>query len=85
MSISSIARYLKMAKTTVGRRILKIGQRIPHPLLSETNQVYEVDEMQTYIGRRQISCYVYITYAINRITKAVADFIIGPPYKRYNW
>ncbi|MBP6025698.1 MAG: IS1 family transposase [Ferruginibacter sp.] len=81
MSISSIARYLKMAKTTVGRRILRISQRIPYPILSETNQIYEVDEMQTYIGRRQISCHVYITYAINRITKTVADFIIGPRTK----
>jgi len=81
MSISSIARYLKMAKTTVGRRILKISHRIPYPMLSETNQIYEVDEMQTYIGRRQISCHVYITYAINRITKTVADFIIGPRTK----
>ena len=33
--------------------------------------------MQTYIGCRHVSCHVYITYAINRITKVVTGFIIG--------
>ena len=77
MSISSIARYLHMAKTTVGRRLLKISQGITTTIFTETNQIYEVDEMQTYIGRRHTSCHVYITYAINRITKIIAGFIIG--------
>jgi IS1 family transposase len=77
MSISSIARYLQLAKTTVRRRIYKISQTIIPPAISETNQVYEVDEMHTYIGRRHSSSYVYITYAINRATKVVTGFIIG--------
>ena len=48
MSISSIARYLQMAKTTEQRRILIIASGISEPELTETNQVYEVDEMQTF-------------------------------------
>lgn len=81
MSISSISRYLHLPKTTVARRIYKIGQLIKPPVYNETNQVYEVDEMHTYIGRRRISCYVYITYAINRVTKKIAGFVIGPRSK----
>gem|GEM_PF-5151849 len=57
--------------------IYKISQTILPPILSETNLIYEVDEMQTYIGRRHRSCYVYITYAINRITKMITGFVIG--------
>lgn len=60
MSISSIARYLQMAKTTVSRRILKLGQNISAPVVKESNQIYEADEMQTFIGRRHRSCHVYI-------------------------
>jgi len=51
MGISSIGRYLQIAKTTVRRRILLISQKLAAPVFSETNQVYEVDEMQTFIGR----------------------------------
>jgi IS1 family transposase len=39
--------------------------------------VYEVDEIQTYIGRNHPSCYKYITYALNRTTKLIIDFIVG--------
>lgn len=77
MGISSISRYLQIAKTTVRRRILIISNKLSPPDFSEINQVYEVDEMQTFIGRNHPSCYVYITYAINRVTKKVIDFVVG--------
>jgi insertion element IS1 protein InsB len=77
MGISSIGRYLHIAKTTVRRRILIISKKITVPPLYEINQVYEVDEMQAFIGRNNPSCYVYITYAINRFTKTVVDFVVG--------
>ncbi|HWR32010.1 MAG TPA: IS1 family transposase [Chitinophagaceae bacterium] len=79
MGISSISRYLCIAKTTVRRRILLISVKLqsPEPELSEINQVYEVDEMQTFIKRNHPSCYTYITYAINRVTKKVIDFVVG--------
>ena len=81
MSISSIGRYLQIAKTTVRRRILLISRKIITPVYSETNQVYEVDEMQTFIGRNHPSCYTHISYAINRATRKVIDFIAGPRTK----
>ena len=37
--------------------------------------MYEVDEMQTYIGRKANKCW--IIYAIDRKTKEVIDFCIG--------
>jgi IS1 family transposase len=77
MSISSISRYLHIAKTTLRRRLLLISKTIAAPCLSEANQVYEVDEIQTYVGRNHPSCYKYITYALNRSTKSVIDFIVG--------
>jgi IS1 family transposase len=81
MSISSISRYLKIAKTTVCRRIFKLSQTITTPHVIETGQVYEVDEMQTYIGRRDLDCRIYITYAINRATKEIIGFVTGPKTK----
>lgn len=77
MSISSIGRYLHIAKTTVRRRLLLISKTIATPIFTEAKQVYEVDEMQTFIGRNHPSCYKYITYAINRTTKSIIDFIVG--------
>lgn len=77
MGISSIGRYLHIAKTTVRRRVLLISKKLIAPPHFETNQVYEVDEMQAFIGRNHPSCYVYITYAINRVTKKVIDFVVG--------
>ena len=55
MGISSIGRYLHIAKTTVRRRILIISKRLTAPHLLETNQVYEVDEMQAFIFSRPYS------------------------------
>jgi len=77
MGISSISRYLQIAKTTVRRRILLVSQKLNPAEISETTQVYEVDEMQTFISRNHPSCYTYITYAINRATKQVIDFVVG--------
>lgn len=77
MGISSMGRYLQIAKTTVRRRIWLISQKLAAPVFSETNQVYEVDEMQTFIVRNHPSCYANITYAINRATKRVISFVAG--------
>ena len=77
MGISSISRYMHIPKTTVRRRILLISNKLSPPVFSEINQVYEVDEMQTFIGRNHPSCYAYISYAINRVTKKVIHFVVG--------
>jgi IS1 family transposase len=45
------------------------------PVHTETKQVYELDEVYTYIGKKTNPCY--IIYAINRTTKQVIDYICG--------
>lgn len=77
MGISSMSRYLKIPKTTVRRRILIISNKLLPPIYSEANQVYEVDEMQTFIRKNEPTCYSYITYGINRTTKQIIGFVVG--------
>ena len=76
MSISSISRYLHIPKTTICRRILKISRSIHPPAFIETNQVFEVDEMYVLIVRKAANP-TYISYAIDRHTKKVIDFVVG--------
>lgn len=77
MSISSISRIIKVSKTTVMRRILEASQQLSKPVINESKQEYEVDEMCTFVGNRKNHNYTYITYAINRHTNQIIDFIIG--------
>jgi len=77
MGISSMSRFLKIPKTTIRRRILIISNKLSPPKYAETNQVYEVDEMQTFVRKNEPSCYNYITYAINRTTKQIITFVAG--------
>lgn len=83
MSISSMSRYLQIPKTTVRRRILLISRKLRPPVLQESGQKYEVDEVQTFIGRNHPSCYTYISYAINRATRKVVDFVVGSRSKEW--
>lgn len=77
LGISSISRLINMPKTTVRRKILKIAEDIQPPVYTETNQKYEVDELQTFVIRNHTSCYTYVAYAINRVTKKIIDFVVG--------
>jgi IS1 family transposase/transposase-like protein len=75
VGISGIGRILKISKSNVINRIRKIAACLVQPTFNETKQEYEVDEMYTYIKDKSIGCY--ITYALNRATKRVTDFIVG--------
>ena len=77
MSISSIARIMKVSKTTVQRRLLVAANKLQKPNTQETAQEYEVDELCTFIGNKRDYNYTYITYAINRHTRQIVDFAIG--------
>jgi len=46
---------------------------INRPVIDEINQSYEVDELHTKVNKQRCC----ITYAINRKTKQVIDFVIG--------
>jgi insertion element IS1 protein InsB len=75
VSISSISRILTIPRTSVKRRIERMARRKTKPVFTESGQVYEVDELYTYIGRKSNPCYVM--YAINRKTKQVINFVCG--------
>lgn len=77
VGIRSMSRILGYSEATIIRRILYLASKITRPIYSENNQVYEVDEMWTYVGKNDPSCYSWITYAINRRTNAVIDVAFG--------
>jgi len=68
VGISSLSRLLHYSKSTILRRIECLGSKVLKPRLFECNQVYEVDEMWTYVSNCQERNVKWITYAINRAT-----------------
>lgn len=77
MSIRSISRYLAISLGNVINLIRKIAFSLHKPILIESNEEYEIDELCTYIGKNVPSNYCWITYAINRKTKQVVDWFVG--------
>jgi len=75
--VRDISRILGISKTTVNKKIFQISKEIKRPFLWEFGQVYEMDEIHLKINKR-IIC---IAYAINRKTKQVIDFVVGPKTK----
>jgi len=72
--IRSIGRLLMIGKSTVLRRIIRIAFKIMRPQIS-FGQTYELDELCTYIKRKEKQCW--IVYALRRNTKEVIDFTVG--------
>ena len=75
VGISSTARLLCISKTTVIKRIKYMASLISKPIFNEKNQYYEVDEMRVVVGCKKKEAW--ITYAINRHTKKVINFVVG--------
>ena len=65
---------VKLAPSTVCRRIVKISQSIEKPTLF-FNKLYELDELCTYVGKK--SKRIWIAYALRRDTKEIVDFVVG--------
>jgi IS1 family transposase/transposase-like protein len=77
IGISSLSRFLKYSKPTIVRKIKDLSSKVKRPVLLERNQIYEVDEMKTYIRGCSDKHAVWVTYALNRKTKQVVDFVVG--------
>ena len=73
--IRSIARILTISNSTVLRRILKIGRSIKRSNPISLGQIYQVDELFTYIGNKNHR--VCIAYSLNLETGEVIDIIVG--------
>ncbi len=75
VGIRGTARVLKISVTTVIKRIKKFAACIDKPFINLCGRVIELDEMWTYM--RNKSTELWITYAIDRKSKEVIDFIVG--------
>jgi insertion element IS1 protein InsB len=80
VSVRGIARVLKISANTVLVQIVRAAKNIPKPAVVMNQQVVEVDELRTYIGKKDIQ--YWIAYALNRITGQVIDFVIGKRTKQ---
>jgi IS1 family transposase len=77
MSINSISRFLHLAATSVRRRILKVSCQLGCPLTDFGKRTFEIDELYTYVVSNGKTNPLYVTYALDRKTRIVADFVIG--------
>ncbi len=75
VGILSTSRLLSISKTTVINRIKHMSKLVKNPIIQEFNQYYEVDEMKVVVEYKQNESW--LTYAINRDTKQVIDFVVG--------
>ena len=75
VGIRGISRVLSIAKGTVSSRIQLLAKGIGPSSPEEKNVTLEVDELWTYIGRKENE--YWIAYALNRQTRQVVDFVIG--------
>jgi insertion element IS1 protein InsB len=75
VGIRGIGRVLKIAAGTVLNRIKAIAAGISKPPTSLHQSAFEVDELWTYIGRKDNE--YWLAYALNKTTRKVIDFVIG--------
>jgi len=73
--IRGISRILKIGVNTVLRRIRKIASGIVRPSIVKDDSTFEVDELWTYIGRKDNE--YWLAYALDKATGKVMDFVIG--------
>lgn len=73
--ISSIGRLIGIAKSSVARVMKSMAREAVPPVINESGQEYEIDELQTYVARKANP--VYIMYAINKQSNQVIHCIVG--------
>lgn len=70
-----MSRILQLPKSSVQMLLARASSRIQKPDRKEHKQIFELDELYTYIGNKCKPCY--IIYAINRSTGEIIDFVTG--------
>lgn len=75
VGINGISEFTGISKANVVNKIDKIASKIKAPFIQEDQQVYEVDEMHTFIKNKKTPCY--IIYALNKRTGQIIDFAVG--------
>ncbi len=74
LGIRSTARILKISTTTLLKRIVLIARNIKPPVIA-MHKIYEVDEMRSYIKRKDK--LIWIVYALERESKTVVSMHVG--------
>lgn len=82
MGIRSMSRILGYSHGTIIRKLLHLASKVKKPFYLENNQIYEVDEMWTFVGRKDMSHSSWITYAINQKTNQIIDVAFGSRNKK---
>lgn len=77
VGIRGIARILHITASSVVRYLRMLASKIIRPLPEESDQEYEVDEVQTYVGKNISEQRIYIMYAINKHTRKVIYYLVG--------
>ena len=80
VGITATSRLLSISKTTVIKRLKMMAALVVKPDIVESHNYYELDEMRVVVGNKLNEAW--ITYAINRSTKQVVDFVVGRRTKR---
>lgn len=74
VGIRGISRIVKIATNTVLERIRQIADSISQPPITKDEPTFEVDELWTYIGRKENE--YWLPYALDSKGR-IADFVIG--------
>ena len=80
VGIRGIARILGIAVNTAVKSIKEIAESIKKPPIPLNRQSFEIDEVRTFIGRKENQYWV--AYVLCSRTKDVIDFIVGKRSKR---
>ena len=80
VGIRGISRILKIALATVIKKVKLVADKIFKPPIPMGCKEIELDEVRTYIGRKDNEYWV--AYAICSQTKKPIDFIVGKRSKR---
>src|ERR1700743_3494944 len=75
VGIRGIARVLSIGRQTVLNKVKGMAEAIKRPAVKMDVISIEVDELWTYIGRKNNEYWV--AYAIDRKTRKVVDFVVG--------
>ena len=73
--VRNIARILEISKSTVLSRMLTISKQIKVPYINNSGHKFEVDELWSFVGNKKN--VVWITYAIEKKTRNVVNFVVG--------
>lgn len=73
--VSSIARVTGLSKASIVRKIRVLSLDLEFKMSKEYNQVYEVDELKTFVGNKQNESW--LMYSLNRSTNLISFLTVG--------